>query len=103
MKLSSWMALGAIIGRETCPGKRGWKDAALAAILTKNEIFDKDGVIRKLIDQGTSDSEIQEIQEMLDKEMEKRQSQRSGVIAEKVDEIKKKRGFFGAFVRGLTE
>ena len=103
MKLSTWMAIGALIGRETCAGKRGWKDAALAAIITKNEVLDKDGMIRKLIDQGTSDSEIRELQEMLNKEMEKRQSQKTGAVAEKLDEIKKKRGFFGAFVRGLTE
>jgi len=101
MKLSSWMALGALIGRELIPGKhtRNWKDAVLAAIIAKNEVLDKDGIVRKMAEQGASDGEITELQEALDHELGKRNG---GIFTKKVNEIKSKRGFIGAFVRGFT-
>lgn len=101
MKFSSWLALGALFGRETCKGKRNWKDAALAAIIVNNEVLDKDGVVRKKIEQGTSDSEIQEDQDNLDREMGRRQARKPSIVSEKLDEIEEKRGFLGAFVRGF--
>ena len=91
MKFSSWLAIGALVGRELCPGDRNWKDAILAAVIAKNEVVDKDGIARKMIEQGASDGEIEELHEMLDRELD-RQKQSAP----------KKRGFLAAFARGFA-
>lgn len=95
MKFSSWLAVGALIGRELCPGKgkRNWKDAVLAAIIAKNELVDKDGEVRKRIEQGTSDSDIKEMEETLAREIAKQ---------EKIRQMPRERGFWAAFKRGYA-
>lgn len=73
MKFSSWLAMSAIIGRELCKGPRNWKDAALWAIIAKNELIDKEGAARKMIKQGTTDRETDELNRMLEEELAKQQ------------------------------
>ena len=92
MKFSSWLALGALIGRETCAGDRNWKDGVLAAIIAKNEVLDRDGVVRKLAEQGVTDGEINELNGMLDQELSKQQN---------VKLAPRKRGFWASFKRGF--
>lgn len=71
MKFSTLLALSALVGRELVDGPRNWKDAALAAFIAKNEVADKDGAVRKLISNGVSDGEVNELNAVLEKEMEK--------------------------------
>lgn len=95
MKFSSWLALGALIGRETCEGDRNWKDAVLAAIIAKNEVLDRDGIVRNLVENGATNGEIQELHEMLDREIDKQQRQQAISRPHK-------RGFWASFKRGFA-
>jgi hypothetical protein len=74
MKFSSWLALSGLAGRHLSPCKKGWKDAALAAIVVKNEILGKDGVVRKYVENGATDGEIAETQQALDDELAKQKA-----------------------------
>jgi len=93
MKFSSWLALGALVGRETCAGDRNWKDAVLAAIIAKNEVLSRDGIVRKLVEQGATDGEIRELNEMLDRELANKHQTKSAP---------KERGFWASFKRGFA-
>jgi hypothetical protein len=46
MKFTSWLAMGALIGRKIAPGEDTWKDKALKALIAKNEVMDRDGMVR---------------------------------------------------------
>ena len=91
MKYSSELAAAALIGRSLCPGKKTWKDAVLAAIIAKNEMLDKDGIVRKLIVNGATDNEIAELTKTLEKEIQKQQQIRT---------TPKKSGFLAGFIKG---
>lgn len=93
MRLSSWLAMGALIGRELAPGERNWKDAVLAAILAKNEIVDKDGLVRKMA-AGHSEEDIQELKEALEKELDKRPQPAPATN-------QRRKGFVSGFMRGF--
>jgi hypothetical protein len=98
MRLSSWLALGALVGRETCSGERNWKDAILAAVIAKNEILDKDGIARKLIKSGASEGEIEELNQMLSSAMLENKQIQSLPRGERPA---KQRGVWAAFCRGF--
>lgn len=104
MKFSTWLALGAIIGREIVPGERNWKDKVLWAIVAKNEALDKDGIVRKLVTQGATDGEIAELKQMLanqqKQQYQQQQHQQQQHQQQCVESAPRKKGFFAGFVRG---
>jgi len=73
IKFSSWLAGCALIGRSTTCEKKNWKDAALLAIIAKNEVLSKGSAGRNLIENGATDGEIREEERMLNEELAKQE------------------------------
>ena len=87
MKFSSWLAASAIIGRELCKGPRNWKDAFLWSIIAKNELLDKEGEVRKMIEQGSTDRETEELRATLENELAKQQATKHREMIESNDDL----------------
>lgn len=117
MKFSTQLAISALLGKALgrklardagMKAKAGWVDAALAAFAAKNELLDKDGVIRNRIENGAGEDEVRKLNEMreseLRAELEKRETNR-----QKLEELERERGpkegkgVFGNFVSGFVE
>lgn len=89
MKFSSLLAVSALVGRHLETDKINWMDAVLTAVITKNEVLDKDGDIRKLIE-GKNDREIEELRDYLDQELRER-NVNPEPVAEYLNEVRESR------------
>lgn len=97
MKLSSWIALGSLVGTKIAGGEPDWKDAICSAIIAKNELLEKDGDLRRFLE-GRDENEIAELKYELNRQLSK-QEREAGSLEPTI----RKRGIFAEFKRGFAE
>ena len=68
MKFGSQLAISGLITRRIVGGKLDWKDALLAAYVAKNELIEKDGDIRRLLE-GRTENEIAQLKAALNEQL----------------------------------
>jgi hypothetical protein len=121
VKFSSQLILAWMFGRRmgridtSKPYQYDWKDAILAGILAKNEALDKDGSIRKMVENGATDSEIREREAELEGKIRNgnraaiRMSRMDRELADQREEDiermgqEKAMGFWQGFKRGFSK
>jgi len=112
VKTSTWIAGAALFGRSMVKGKRNWKDAALAAVIVKNEVLDKDGHVRKLIEKGSTDGEMASLEHQNEAEMDAQNIADRRALTEIIERRSKQpqqqekveppKGWFGQFMDGFN-